>query len=449
MASSTATHFGARPHLPDGSPALPSPATYVPLPRRLLEDLRDAPAAIAAYALIARLHRVLRGPVPLSPADLQAFDPALSYGAATRALQRLVACGYALATREPGRKTAYAPTWGLVRGAPLAWDLNAPCLGRPRHIPAVRLDDRLLDVCLGRLRPHPSHPAVVERYCTAALLSLREVGWYALALGSVPFPTSRLAHLGLLDEAGRPLPLPDTETVLAVASQRALTGAAESGLTPAGWAQTSFKGAPAGAAGQPLFFVPPSAIGGLIAGEIVTQIAPSTSVEAGSTAPASGRGRAVPPPKRSHGVTEKDGENGPPPNPPRAGGGLDSHSQHHPATESPSSSEGSKLLRAIGARADSAAELSNRPLSQIQRVIAQVQARSGVRDRAGWVVAALRALPAEELAVVPAPRVSDLAILTHPELTNDQRQRWLIRFRNADLADRPALLARFHEEHPR
>lgn len=107
-----------------------------------------------------------------------------------------------------------------------------------------------------------------------------------------------------------------------------------------------------------------------------------------------------------------------------------------------------RLLQ-LGARRDVAQTLADRPLTQVERVIAQARARPGVRDVAGWVVSALRALPAQEpTAVAPPPKVSDLAILAHPGLSNHERTRWLTRFRNADPAERPAVLARFHAEHP-
>jgi hypothetical protein len=108
-----------------------------------------------------------------------------------------------------------------------------------------------------------------------------------------------------------------------------------------------------------------------------------------------------------------------------------------------------RQLLAVGVRQDVARQLADRPAAQVTRVIAQARARQNVKDVAGWVVSALRALPAEEPALAaPPPKVSDLAILLHQGLTNHERMRWLTRFRNADLADRPAVLARFHAEHP-
>ncbi|NTU83690.1 MAG: hypothetical protein HGA45_30680, partial [Chloroflexales bacterium] len=237
---------------PAGPQASPAPATYLPLLRRMVEDLRDAPAALGAYALIARLYLIQNAPVPLSPGDLRAYDPALSYGAARRALGRLADAGYVLGDTTPGRKAAYVPTWGLVGGAPHPWDRSAPLLGQPRHLRAVRLDDRLLDLCLGRLRPSAAHAAVVERYVTAPLLGLRDVGGYALALAGLGGERPALNSLGLLSPDGSPLPLPDNLTILAIASQR-LQAEARDGLTPAGYARAGL--AQPAPAGQALFFV--------------------------------------------------------------------------------------------------------------------------------------------------------------------------------------------------
>ena len=63
---------------------------YVFLPQRLIADLQANPAAIGVYALLARLFLIYQAPIPLSAADLQRYDPTLSYGAARGALQRWV-----------------------------------------------------------------------------------------------------------------------------------------------------------------------------------------------------------------------------------------------------------------------------------------------------------------------------------------------------------------------
>lgn len=476
---------------PNPPPAAPlTPATYVPLPRRLLDDLRDSPAALGAYALLARLYQVAGAPIPLSPNDLRAFDPALSYGAARRALDRLADAGYALAEAQGGRKSRLLPAWGRVGGTARPWDRTAPGLGRPRHIAVVRLDDRLLDLCIGRLRPHPEHPAVVERYVALPLLTLRAIGDYALALAGLAASDPALAQLGLIDAAGRPLPLPDDMTVLAVASQHA---ARSGGLTPAGWRRAGFaQTPPAAPSGQALFFAPEGVIGGAIgpviggaigaarAGEARTtpfqcgdssisardegshsetesdlEQEPTTTRTAAAEGPRGGGGDASPkrPPSMAHGL-EQHRSGALSPRRPRPGSAEPKPAAAPPepaeaptAPAEPERTESWRLLRGAGVRVDIATQLAGRAPDQVRRVIAQAQARQGIRDLAAWVVSALRALPAEAAAVV-APRVSERAILFHPQLSGYERQRWLMLFRGADPADRPAILARFHSAHP-
>lgn len=443
------------------------PTHYVLLPQHLLTDLRDSPLAIGAYALIARLLRVTGEPVPLSPVDIQRYDPQVSYGAATRALQRLDDAGYVVPHRVRGRKTTYVPTWGRVAGRVLPWDLVAPLLGRPRHRQAIRLDQRLLDLCMGRLQPHHAHPALVTRYLTSPLLGLHEVGAYGLLLHGLPGVTPRLAQLGLVVQ-GAPQPLPDDATILAIASQQALLDAGSPvALTPAGWALVGLSAPPSPqATGEALFFVPAKMIGESISSVIAHPISDRQDTRQPDIAPAS-----APSPIRhrdagSHGSKGSERSESTTP----GGGGNPSHpaaattnrravrgravrptleTAPIPVTSaSPpvESTEASRLLCAAGVRADVAAQLADRDPEQVRRVLAQAQARAGVRDRAAWTVSALRALPATEAA--PSPKVSEKAILFHPRLSGFERQRWLTRFRTADPADRPAVLARFHAEHP-
>lgn len=451
---------------PRPSPAH-DPAHYVLLPQPLLADLRDSPLAIGAYALIARLLRLTGEPVPLSPGDLQRYDPQVSYGAATRALQRLDDTGYVVAQRARGRKTAYLPTWGRVAGRLLPWDLAAPLLGRPRHRHAIRLDQRLLDLCMGRLQPHPAHPALVTRYLTSPLLGLHEVGAYGLALIGLPTPSPQLISLGLL--AGDvPQSLPDDATILAVASQQALLDA-ESPITlsPAGWALIGLSGPSCPqATGEALFFVPPGQIGDSIPPVIARPITDARDTKRSDVAPGSDPGQHGRQDTGSHGSKGAERSE----STTQGGGGTPSHpavatANRHTVrgravrpvlktepipdtgvTPSAEHTEATHLLCTAGVRADVAAQLADRDPGQIQRIIAQARARAGIRDVAAWVVSALRALPAAETA--PPPKVSEKAILFHPQLSGYERQRWLTRFRTADPADRPAVLARFLAEHP-
>lgn len=486
-------------------PQATSPASYVPLPRRLLEDLRDAPVAIGVYALLGRLYQTRGEAAPLSPADLQAYDPALSYGAARRAFGRLVDAGYAIAEGTEARKRTYRPTWGRINDAPRPWDRRFTSQGRPRHISVVRLDDRLLDLCLGRLRPSGSHRAIVERYLAAPLLGLREVGVYALALAGLQSTSAALTGLGLLGADGRALPLPNDRTVLAIASQRAAGNAAHGALTEAGWRYVGIAPAPpATPVAEPLFFVPADVIGGGIGHVIGHVIGGPAEGHTQESAPVCAELPVTPDAPGSHGVTESDREHRSSTTRPSdrddasTGGGIHKNTYSirpgregmplHPsqkgshtrptsptapprltrpaadtATASPGAAEGAAsptapvsdtgsdvtcLLRGVGVRADVAAGLAGSPAEQVARIIAQGRARRDVRDLAGWVVSALRALPAPEELAPPPPKVSETAILFHPRLSGYDRQRWLMRFRKATPADRPAILARFHAEHP-
>ncbi|NJO82628.1 MAG: hypothetical protein HC828_07250 [Blastochloris sp.] len=101
---------------------------YLPIPPQLLADLRDHPRAVGVYALIARLYLIHHTPIPLSANDLCVYDPTLSYGAARRALQRLVSRGWLIETTR--YKHQYLPTWGRTRTGELRpWAIDARALG--------------------------------------------------------------------------------------------------------------------------------------------------------------------------------------------------------------------------------------------------------------------------------------------------------------------------------
>ena len=196
---------------------------YVFLPQRLIADLQANPAAIGVYALIARLFLIYQEPIPLSAADLQRYDPTLSYGAARGALQRLVALRWL--TDQSGHKNHYTPTWGVIKGTASPWRMDAPTLGRPAHVVTLRLDRRLLDVGLGKLIPHPTYPAQTkDRYLEQPILSLRDVGAYAQVLnGQALAATPALWRYGLIRD-GLAQPLPAAAELIALASQRTLDG---------------------------------------------------------------------------------------------------------------------------------------------------------------------------------------------------------------------------------
>ena len=234
------------------------PASFVLLPTQLVTDMADTPLAVSLYALIARCFLVIQSPVPLSAADIMNYDPTLRRGAVLRALNRLTRDGWLLTNEEVGRKTRYTPTWGRIADTLRPWRTDVERLGRPRHISTLRLDRRLLDTCLGRLTPHPVHNATIERYLSKPILSLRDVGTYALALAGIPDGTPALIRLGLIRDA-QTLPVPPDSQLLALASQPTETGEGAI-LTDKGLRMMGCPLPPTGVdqvqTGQPLFFVP-------------------------------------------------------------------------------------------------------------------------------------------------------------------------------------------------
>lgn len=98
--------------------AVQRPAGTLTIPRPLTHDLHDVPHAIGIYVLVVRLYAIHQRPLPLSAADLQTYDPQLTYGQARRSLQRLVRTRWLIPQQTAGHKAHYLPTWGEGR----AWD---------------------------------------------------------------------------------------------------------------------------------------------------------------------------------------------------------------------------------------------------------------------------------------------------------------------------------------
>lgn len=382
------------------------PSAYCPIPQRLITDLHDNPLAIGLYGLIARLYLVAQSPIPLSVPDVLRYDPTLSRGAVLRALARLLLSGYLIEAEQPGRKTRYTPAWGRIGGAPLAWNMGQPCLGRPRHVARLRLDRRLLDICMGKLVAHMTRAAVITRYVTTPVLSLSDVGCYALTLAGVPRTTPALIRLGAIRD-GITRSLPSDERLLALISQRALdlgeqaetgteltlSGTRKLGVTPllAPDSQT--------ARSQPLFFMPTGMIGSLIAPLIGSMIGSEVAQSCGATA-------AVPdesqPGERAEGITwelrDQPDTAIPPPSPPHDktnGGGAKVLQKVAPQrlrqdVQTLPDTEAAAALHAINVKPAQIAELAHMPLTTVQTAIADGRARPGIRDLAGWVVSLLR-----------------------------------------------------------
>ena len=366
-------------------PALPvhtdaaRPASYCPVPQRLITDIYDSPLAIGLYALIGRLYLVAKAPVPLSAADLLRYDPSLSRGAALRALGRLLAGGWLLAEARAGAKTRYTPTWGAVRGELVAWQVGSPCLGRPRHVARLCVDRGLLDVCMGKLSPHPSLPAPITRYLTAPALGLADVGCYALTLAGQPRETPALHRLGAV-RAGEARPLPPDAQLLAIISQRALVPGDAPELTASGARKLGLAAsAPTDAgAAQPLFFVPAGTLGVQL-GARVPDDRPATA-EPGSVA-------ACP---SSAVVGDTADRRLSTANQPETTVHPRALVRARPAVEVPDTAA-ARLLATINVHPRQQAELASLAADLVEAAIADARARADVRDLAGWVVALLRA----------------------------------------------------------
>lgn len=353
---------------------------FVQLPHRLLVDLYDAPLAIGVYALVGRRFALSREAVPLSAADLTRYDPSLSYGAAVRALSRLVERGWLIPLREQGHKTCYTPSWGTIRQHPRPWQMGTPRNGRPPHITTYHLPSELLDTYLGQLTPHPSQKGLIARFLTAPLLDLASVGSYALCMAELAGPTEALVSAGLVHD-GRAVPLAGRCQVLAAASQRAECDAAAPQLTDRGLRELGVRpAAPYPDSAQLLFFAPREVIGPLIGPLIARGITEGAEVERGFDQATS--------------VRSAD----------RQSGQVDPCNESKPSTGCTSTcrsggrvvppipeTEGAALLSAKGVRPEVVLELADQPLDRIQAAFADAEAREGVRDTAAWAVSLLRA----------------------------------------------------------
>jgi hypothetical protein len=389
---------------------------YLLLPHRLIADLQANPAAIGVYALIARLFLIYQEPIPLSAADLQRYDPTLSYGAARGALQRLTALHWL--TDQPGHKNCYTPTWGAIKGAARLWQMDAPTLGRPAHVTTMRLDRRLLDVGLGKLVPHQTYPAQTsDRYLEQPILSLRDVGAYAQALaGRSITPTAALLRYGLIRD-GQAQPLPTVEALIALASQRTLSGdgapPTEHGLRKLG---LELSGAPPEmTTGQPLFFVDQAMIPDPITCSIPELIPLGAESEGRSSAAERARSGADAHPPHMAGtpgiLREKSDS---PPNPPTLSGGGGRDHQPNKRTNQEASepeTEAARLLRSINAFPSSIEELANLPVELVGRAIAYAESEPGIESIPGWVVEALRR-HRDEGWPIPSPRTRQIGTVS-------------------------------------
>jgi len=374
------------------------PERYVRVPQRLIAAAAYYPLKVGVYSLVARLFLVAQTPVPLSAADITRYDPSLSRGAAQRALSSLVDDGWLIAHERAGQKSTYVPSWGRINGAPLPWTIGAICLDRPRHVRAICLDLRLLDLFLGKLTPHPQRGPIITRYVTSPLLGLADVGSYALLLGGLPGATPSLIAWGVTRDE-QPLPLPDDDAILAQASQHTLFDGSGITLTARGLQKVGLVAPPQFTdSAQSLFFVPPKVIDNRPIrlpenvidrqGDDDVGFAPFQSQKVTIASASSGITW------ESMGATKTQRESPPiPPKPSQMqhGGGIASPTKkkNSQRIELPDT-EAARLLWSIHAHPTSIVELATMPVDLVGGAIAYAESEPGIESVPGWVVDALR-----------------------------------------------------------
>ena len=354
------------------------PAPYCPMPRRLLSDVRDNPLAIGLYVLIGRLYLVTHAPIPLGRADVLAYDPSLKPGAVKRAFDRLLMGGWLVSATVAGSpKYHYTPSWGSIGGVTRPWSLQAPGLGRPRHLGIVRVNRDLLDIGVGRLDPHSRHAAEVTRYLVAPALGLADLGSYALVLAGLGRATPALTTLGLVD-GGVVCTVPPASVVLQQLTQRSGIDLSEHGRRKLGLPPVS---------GQAVIGCQ---IGDVI-GELIGSV-PERNVPFSASGTAETPKRALRPIIPGNRRDSSDSLT-PPPTPAPSGGGprvLRGRQAERPKAAPVPDTETTRLLGTINVRPAQLLELAHMPFAAVEAAIADGRARGGIRDLAGWVVYLLR-----------------------------------------------------------
>lgn len=349
-------------------------APYCLLPRTMLSDLRDNPLAIGLYLLVARLYLVSQAPIPLSRADVLAYDPTLKIGAVKRAFDRLTGSGWLIASSVAGSPKRHSmPSWGMVGGAVRPWSLQAPALGRPRHVETVRVNRDLLDVGMGRMSPHPRHAAEIMRYLRVPALSLADLGAYALTLAGLCHDTPTLNALGLVEHR-QVRAVPSASTLLQQFVQHAGVELNEHGRRKLGVREQE----------------QPAVIGRQIGGVIGDLI--GSAPERNRPFSASERSEQPHHTPRSTipGILRDSSDSPTPPLTPPAAGGQSSLHQYRKGLPPVPDTEASRLLRTIAVRPTQQRELAGMSLTVVEAAIADGRARDGIRDLAGWVVYLLR-----------------------------------------------------------
>ncbi|KPL80611.1 hypothetical protein [Herpetosiphon geysericola] len=391
----------------------PPDTAYLWIPTKLIETLAHAPLALGIYALIVRRWLVTQCAVPISAADLHAYDPSLTRSMIRTALAQLVRGQWIAVPTEPqpGRKIAYLPTWGRQREGVRLWDQNQPAFNRGR-VATHRLDRNLLDGYLGRFEPQLHGQPRITRYLTDPVLTLTDVGVYLLLLVGVPHdhPTTTLTKLGLCQDTIA-LAVPTLREIVQQGTL-SLHGAQRFNLVPRGGIARPMDADPR----PPLFFVDPN-LATIMVSTMATNLAmtdtpsengcsPSEwpqSLMVDDTCTVTGRltkkSRINQPSENTlhsiqycDGLSFSDSEN-------VENEAVSDQGSRNPKTkniprrrnimsipETPSATR----LRSIDVWPQTCAELADVPLDVIEACIADGKARPAVRDLAAWTVAMVR-----------------------------------------------------------
>ena len=394
-------------------PWLSTPDTaYLWIPTKLIETLAHAPLALGIYALIVRRWLVTQTAVPISAADLNAYDPSLTRSMIRTALAQLVRGQWLMGvTEQRGCKTTYLPTWGRQREGVRIWDQNQPAFNRGR-VATHRLDRNLLDGYLGRFEPQLHGQPRITRYLTDPMLTLTDVGVYLLLLVGVPHghPTTTLTKLGLCQETIA-LAVPTLREIVQQGTL-SLQGAQRFKLVPRGGIARPMDADPR----PPLFFVDPN-LATIMVSTMATNLAMTdTPSEKGLSASEWPQSPMVDDTRTVTGrLTKKNRINQPSENTLHSIQKCDELSfsdsenveneaasdqeSRNPKTnhvprrrnvmsiqETPSATR----LRSIAVWPQTCAELADVPLDVIEACIADGKARPAVRDLAAWTVALVR-----------------------------------------------------------
>lgn len=365
------------------------------IPTNLIRNHRDSPLTIGVYCLIARLYTIYKKALPISDVDFALYDPTLTPGRITRAMRRLVKDGLVVKVRV-GCKNTYRPGWGHVLGTPRLWDFNKPILDRPRRLVITPFDKRMFDLYFGRIQLHERLPARVERYSSAPILSLQDVGAYLLVKTGEGQATDALHKCGLVRE-GRAMPLPDEPEILAWISQQTITNKSAPMLTDQGFRRLGFKvlppKEPAKSGGKLLVYIPPEN-GGLITSFFHSFVGLEGQKTGSKTA-------VLPALEADNPLSNFEAEkitwtpmelnqNPTPTTQVVVGRPKFFSKKDRPLPEGIPNTLTAQALQEIGVRPKIVRELCNEPHDYVKEIIIQGRLRTDVRSLAAWTVSALR-----------------------------------------------------------